>query len=39
LALGVTFPTGDGVIGRRRGVLLLALYAVYVVALLQGHAV
>jgi cation:H+ antiporter len=33
-----TLPSGRGVIDRRRGVVLLALYAVYLVALLQWQA-
>lgn len=35
LALAVTWPPRDGFINRRRGIMLLALYAVYVVAILQ----
>lgn len=38
LALAATFPAGDGLIERRRGLLLLALYAVYVLALVQWRA-
>jgi cation:H+ antiporter len=37
VAVALTYPTG-GVIARRRGVLLLATYLVYVVAILQGLA-
>lgn len=35
-AIALTYPGGSGLIGRLRGALLLALYAVYVAALLQG---
>jgi len=38
LALGLAFPASDGLIERRRGVLLLVLYAVYVAALVQLQA-
>lgn len=39
LTVAASLPTKDGFIGRKRGVLLLALYAFYVVLiLLQGHA-
>lgn len=36
IALGVTWPPRNGFISRRRGVVLLALYAVYLVAIAQG---
>ncbi|NMG27714.1 calcium/sodium antiporter [Aromatoleum evansii] len=36
IALAVTWPPRDGFISRRRGVILLALYAVYIVAIAQG---
>jgi len=35
LAVALTFPTGHGFIERRRGVLLLTLYAAYVITVLQ----
>jgi cation:H+ antiporter len=35
MALGLTFPTGRGFIERRRGVILLVLYAVYLAIILQ----
>lgn len=35
VALGLTFPTGQGFIERRRGVFLLVLYVVYLAAILQ----
>ena len=35
LAVALTFPTGAGFIERRRGVLLLVLYGVYLAAILQ----
>ncbi|MBD2327594.1 calcium/sodium antiporter [Alkalinema sp. FACHB-956] len=35
LSIAFTFPSSNGLIERRRGVLLLLLYAVYVVAILQ----
>jgi len=35
VALALTFPTGQGFIERRRGVILLALYAVYLGTILQ----
>jgi cation:H+ antiporter len=34
-ALIFTFPSGDGYLSRRRGIVLLCLYAVYVLAVLQ----
>jgi cation:H+ antiporter len=36
LTVAIIYPARDGVIGRRRGVLLLAIYAVYVAAILQA---
>jgi cation:H+ antiporter len=38
LAVALTFPPRGGVIGRYRGGMLLAVYAVYLVAVLQGVA-
>lgn len=38
VALGLTFPTGQGFIERRRGVILLVLYAVYLATILQHPA-
>lgn len=38
VTVAVTLPRRDGVIGRRRGVLLLSLYVAYVVAILQESA-
>jgi len=35
VALALTFPTGRGYIDRRRGVILLALYVVYLATILQ----
>jgi len=35
VALALTFPTGRGFIDRRRGVILLALYVVYLATILQ----
>jgi len=35
LAVALTFPTGHGFIERRRGVLLLTLYAAYLITVLQ----
>jgi cation:H+ antiporter len=35
LAVGACYPRRSGVIGRRRGVLLLALYVAYVITVLQ----
>jgi len=35
IALGLTFPTGRGFIERRRGPILLVLYAVYLAIILQ----
>jgi len=37
-ALAFTYPGRTGFIERRRGVLLLVLYAVYLAAILQNHA-
>ena len=34
-ALGLAYPTREGFIGRRRGVLMLALYAVYLVVIFK----
>jgi len=34
----VTYPSRDGLIERRRGFLLLALYAAYLVAIVQSNA-
>ncbi len=36
LAVALTYPPRSGVIDRRRGLMLLAVYAVYLVAVLQG---
>jgi cation:H+ antiporter len=36
LTVAMIYPGRDGIIGRRRGVMLLAIYAVYVVAILQA---
>ncbi|MCC4116016.1 calcium/sodium antiporter [Aromatoleum toluclasticum] len=36
IAVAVTWPPRSGFISRRRGVVLLALYAVYIVAIAQG---
>ncbi|WP_018989950.1 calcium/sodium antiporter [Aromatoleum toluclasticum] len=36
VAVAVTWPPRSGFISRRRGVVLLALYAVYIVAIAQG---
>ncbi len=36
LAVAITFPRANGLIERRRGFLLLAIFAAYVVAILQG---
>lgn len=36
VAVGLTYPPQSGVIDRRRGWMLLAVYAVYLVAVLQG---
>lgn len=38
VALGLTFPTGQGFIERRRGVILLVLYAVYLAIILRPAA-
>jgi cation:H+ antiporter len=38
VSVACTIPSGRGFINRRRGVVLLALYAVYLVALLQWQA-
>jgi len=38
VALALTFPTGQGLIERRRGVILLVLYAVYLGTILQHRA-
>ncbi|NMG74135.1 sodium:calcium antiporter [Aromatoleum diolicum] len=38
LALAVSWPPRSGFIERRRGILLLALYAVYLASILQGQA-
>ncbi len=35
ITVALTFPIGEGVIGRRRGVMLLVLYLAYVVTILQ----
>jgi hypothetical protein len=35
VALALTFPSGKGFIERRRGVILLVLYAVYLAIILQ----
>jgi cation:H+ antiporter len=35
-AVALTYPPRSGIIVRRRGLMLLALYAVYLVAILQG---
>jgi cation:H+ antiporter len=37
LAVACTFPSGRSFIERRRGVLLLVLYAVYLVVIIQGQ--
>jgi cation:H+ antiporter len=37
VALALTFPTGQGFIERRRGVILLVLYAVYLAIILQDR--
>jgi cation:H+ antiporter len=37
LAVACTFPIGGGFIGRRRGVLLLGLYVLYLATVLQRH--
>lgn len=39
VALALTFPTGRGFIERRRGVILLVLYAVYLATILQHPTV
>jgi cation:H+ antiporter len=39
VALAITYPTRSGLIERRRGVLLLVLYAVYLATILQRPAV
>jgi cation:H+ antiporter len=36
IALGCSYPNGGGFIERRRGVLLLVLYGVYLVTVLQA---
>ena len=36
LAVALTYPPRSGVIQRRRGVMLVAVYGVYLVAVLQG---
>jgi cation:H+ antiporter len=36
IVVAMSFPTRDGMIGRRRGVLLIALYVIYVSTILQG---
>jgi cation:H+ antiporter len=38
VAVALTYPPGSGVIERKRGIMLLAVYAVYLVAVLQGLA-
>lgn len=38
LAVAFLFPARSGLIERRRGVLLLVLYGIYVVAIIQGQA-
>jgi cation:H+ antiporter len=38
VAVALTYPSRGGVIDRRRGLMLLAVYAVYLVAVLQGLA-
>ncbi len=38
LAVACTFPVGSGFIGRRRGVLLLLLYGLYLILMLQRHS-
>ena len=38
-ALALAFPPRNGFIERKRGLLLLALYAAYVTTILQGGAV
>jgi cation:H+ antiporter len=38
LAVALTYPPRSGVVDRRRGFMLLAVYAVYLVAVLQGLA-
>ncbi len=35
VTVALTFPIGEGLIGRRRGVMLLVLYLAYVITLLQ----
>lgn len=39
VALALTYPTRKGFIERRRGILLLALYAIYLATILQRQAV
>lgn len=38
-ALALAYPTREGFIGRRRGVMLLALYAIYLAAIFQRRAI
>jgi Ca2+/Na+ antiporter len=38
VGLVFTFPSGDGYLSRRRGIVLLCLYAVYVLTVLQLNA-
>jgi cation:H+ antiporter len=37
VALAFAYPARSGFLGRRRGLLLLVLYAVYLAALIQGQ--
>jgi cation:H+ antiporter len=36
VAVGLTYPPQSGIIARHRGLMLLAVYVVYLVAVLQG---
>lgn len=37
VALAISYPGPSGIVGRRRGIVLLLLYIVYLVAIIQGH--